>query len=179
MGSHSFNYFTTSYWFTLVVIKFNYQVTIFCLIRSYSENAYISLNVKANGFDSKNGKSKKQNFINYIKVSPNIRLLSYCVIKCDLPLRLKAYYYFRAIIKYSKEVNVNLISFVAYNIIQLPIFLLMVWSIRKIATEQDLTGTGILWFKNLNEADPYMILPIISVIVTYFNLCVKFFNFLK
>jgi membrane protein insertase Oxa1/YidC/SpoIIIJ len=46
----------------------------------------------------------------------------------------------------------------------------MVWSIRKIATEEDLSGKGILWFPNLNEADPYMILPIISVIVTYFNL---------
>jgi len=70
-------------------------------------------------------------------------------------------------------VNVNLLSFTAYNLVQLPIFLLMVWSIRKIATEEDLTNTGILWFPNLNEADPYMILPIFSVIVTYFNLGVN------
>lgn len=93
--------------------------------------------------------------------------------KCDLPITWKTYYYVRSILKYSKDVNVNLISFVAYNLIQLPIFLLMVWSIRKIATEQDLTNTGILWFPNLNEADPYMILPIISVVLTYFNLGVN------
>ncbi len=69
-------------------------------------------------------------------------------------------------LKYSKDVNVNLFTFAAYNLVQLPIFLLMVWSIRKIATEEDLTNKGILWFPNLNEADPYMILPIISVVVT-------------
>jgi membrane protein insertase Oxa1/YidC/SpoIIIJ len=90
--------------------------------------------------------------------------------KCDLPMRFKAYYYIRAILKYSKDVNVNLFAFAAYNMVQLPIFLLMVMSIRKIATEEDLTNKGILWFPNLNEADPYMILPIISVVVTYFNL---------
>jgi len=96
--------------------------------------------------------------------------------KSDLTLRLKAYYYARAILRYSKDVNVNLLSFTAYNLVQLPIFLLMVWSIRKIATEEDLRNTGILWFPNLNEADPYMILPIISVLLTYLNLGVLFFN---
>lgn len=51
----------------------------------------------------------------------------------------------------------------------------MVLSIRKIATEQDLTNTGVLWFKNLNEADPYMILPILSVALTYYNLGVRYY----
>lgn len=88
-------------------------------------------------------------------------------------MRFKAYYYVRAVLKYSKDVNVNLLTFAAYNLVQFPIFILMVFSIRKLATEQDLTNHGILWFPNLNEADPYMILPIFSVVVTYFNIGVN------
>ena len=117
------------------------------------------------------------------KVSPNIRLLNACIFKCELPLRLKIYYYLRSIKKYADDVNVNLLAFGGYNLIQLPVFLLMVWSIRKIATEEDLTNTGILWFKNLNESDPYLILPIISMLITYINLGViikiNLFYFIK
>jgi len=47
----------------------------------------------------------------------------------------------------------------------------MVMSIRKIAVENnDLAGQGILWFKDLNEADPTMILPIIATVLNYFML---------
>jgi membrane protein insertase Oxa1/YidC/SpoIIIJ len=50
----------------------------------------------------------------------------------------------------------------------------MVMSIRKISFENsDLHGAGILWFKNLNEADPYLILPILSSVLNYFNLTVS------
>jgi hypothetical protein len=51
----------------------------------------------------------------------------------------------------------------------------MVLSIRKISFEnEDLKGAGILWFKDLNEADPYFILPILATILNYFNLGVIF-----
>lgn len=54
----------------------------------------------------------------------------------------------------------------------------MVLSIRKISYENDdLAGTGILWFKNLNEADPYLILPIIATILNYINLGVSVYSF--
>ena len=50
----------------------------------------------------------------------------------------------------------------------------MVLSIRKISYENDdLAGAGIWWFKNLNEADPYLILPIIATILNYINLGVS------
>ena len=50
----------------------------------------------------------------------------------------------------------------------------MVMSIRKIAFEvDDLAGTGILWFKNLNEADPYYILPFVATLLNYINLGVS------
>ncbi len=58
--------------------------------------------------------------------------------------------------------------------IQLPVFIVMVMSIRKIAFEcEDLTGTGVLWFKNLNEADPYLVLPILATVLNYINLGVR------
>lgn len=104
------------------------------------------------------------------KVSPNIRLLSFCVVRSDLSLAKKAYYYIRSIFRYCKDVNVNPFVFAAYNLFQLPVFFLMVMSIRKIAYEQNLENSGMLWFTNLNQPDPYMILPLISVGLTYYNL---------
>jgi hypothetical protein len=50
----------------------------------------------------------------------------------------------------------------------------MVLSIRKISYEnEELAGAGILWFPNLNEPDPFLILPITSAILNYFNLTVS------
>ena len=50
----------------------------------------------------------------------------------------------------------------------------MVLSIRKISTEnEDLTGAGVLWFKNLNEPDPYLVLPLLATCLNYFNLGVS------
>lgn len=52
----------------------------------------------------------------------------------------------------------------------------MVLSIRKISYENDdLAGAGVLWFKNLNEADPYLILPLVAAVLNYFNLGVRYF----
>lgn len=104
------------------------------------------------------------------KVSPNIRLLASCTAKCNLSIAYKVYYFTKSLFKYCKDVKVNPFVFAAYNLFQLPVFFLMIMSIRKIAYEQDLKDCGILWFKNLNEPDPYMILPVISVCITYYNL---------
>ena len=80
-----------------------------------------------------------------------------------------------AIYDYAKQTKVNLLAFYFYNIIQIPVFIVMVLSIRKISFEnEDLSGAGILWFKNLNEADPYFILPIAATILNYINLGVRF-----
>ena len=50
----------------------------------------------------------------------------------------------------------------------------MVLSIRKISFEnEELYGAGALWFKNLNEPDPYLILPIVATVLNYFNLGVS------
>ena len=57
----------------------------------------------------------------------------------------------------------------------------MVMSIRKISYElPELTGAGILWFPDLNEMDPYCILPVTAALLNYFNLTVSahFQNFL-
>merc|ERR1711971_363885 len=55
--------------------------------------------------------------------------------------------------------------------IQIPTFIIMVLSIRKISTEnEDLTGAGAFWFPNLNEPDPYMLLPFMATALNYFNL---------
>lgn len=55
----------------------------------------------------------------------------------------------------------------------------MVLSIRKISYEnEDLSGAGMLWFPNLNEADPYLILPISAALLNYWNLTVSDYSFI-
>jgi len=52
----------------------------------------------------------------------------------------------------------------------------MVLSIRKISHEnEDLRGAGALWFPDLNEADPYLVLPLAAASLNYFNLSVSFY----
>jgi len=78
-------------------------------------------------------------------------------------------------VSYAKQTNTSLLSFYFYNIIQIPVFIIMVLSIRKISTENDdLAGAGCLWFPNLNEPDPYLLLPAIATILNYYNLGVSF-----
>ena len=68
----------------------------------------------------------------------------------------------------------SLLQFYAINVIQIPIFVTMVLSIRKISHEnEDLAGAGALWFPNLNEADPYLVLPMVAASLNYFNLSVS------
>ena len=108
------------------------------------------------------------------QASPNIRLVMklFKFSKLSFLSRLKNTA--QAILDYSRQTKTNLLTFYFYNIIQIPVFIVMVLSIRKIAYENDdLAGTGIWWFKNLNEADPYMILPLVATLLNYINLGVS------
>ena len=104
------------------------------------------------------------------KITPNVRLLYQCAKDSNLSKVKKSYYFLKACFKYCKDIKVNPFLFLSYNLLQVPIFFLMIFSIRKISFEHNLTGEGMLWFKNLNEPDPYMILPIAAALITYYNL---------
>lgn len=106
--------------------------------------------------------------------SPSIRLAAKLIKHSKMPLYKRVFHGGRAIYDYSKQTKTNLLSFYFYNIIQIPVFIVMVLSIRKISTEnQDLSDQGYLWFKNLNEPDAYLILPILATVLNYFNLGVS------
>ena len=105
------------------------------------------------------------------QASPNMRLVMKLFKFSKMPLLSRLRHTISAIYDYSKQTNTNLLAFYFYNLIQIPVFIVMVLSIRKISFENDdLAGQGIWWFKNLNEADPYLILPIIATILNYINL---------
>lgn len=71
----------------------------------------------------------------------------------------------------NKEKNTRFFKSFAYGFIQIPQFLTFIWGVRALcARNKELADGGVLWFKNLTEADPYMILPVISMGLTYFNL---------
>lgn len=111
------------------------------------------------------------------QASPNIRLAMKLFKFAKMPLLQRIRHTIAAIYDYSKQTKTNLIGFYFYNLIQIPVFIVMVLSIRKISFENsELENAGIWWFKNLNEADPYLILPIIATILNYMNLGVSSLN---
>lgn len=96
-----------------------------------------------------------------------------------MPIHKRAWYGTKAILDFSKQTNTSLLSFFFYNLVQIPVFIIMVLSIRKISTEnEDLAGEGIFWFKDLNAPDQYLILPLIATALNYFNLGVSTSTFL-
>jgi membrane protein insertase Oxa1/YidC/SpoIIIJ len=108
------------------------------------------------------------------QASPNIRMAAKLFKHAELPLYKRVFHLGRAVIDYSRQTNTSLLSFYFYNLVQIPVFIIMVLSIRKISTEnEDLTGAGMLWFKNLNEPDTYLLLPLMATVLNYFNLGVS------
>lgn len=106
--------------------------------------------------------------------SPNIRITAKLFKFAKMPLHKRLYHSVAACVDYAKQTNASLSAFYFYNLVQIPVFILMVMSIRKIATENDdLTGAGVFWFPNLNEPDAYLILPIIATVLNYINLGVS------
>ena len=86
-------------------------------------------------------------------------------------LHKRIYYLVKAVLDYQKQTKTSLKQFYLCNIIQLPIFITMVMSIRKICYEsEDMAGQGALWFPNLSEPDPFFILPITAALLNYANL---------
>jgi membrane protein insertase Oxa1/YidC/SpoIIIJ len=58
-----------------------------------------------------------------------------------------------------------------YGFLQIPQFLTFVWGVRSLCVKnEDLKTGGIFWFENLCESDPLMILPVLSMGMTYLNL---------
>jgi membrane protein insertase Oxa1/YidC/SpoIIIJ len=108
------------------------------------------------------------------QASPNFRMAAKLYKHSELPIHKRIWHLGRALVDYSKQTNTSLLSFYFYNIVQIPVFIVMVLSIRKISFEnEELTGAGALWFKDLNEPDAYLVLPIIATTLNYFNLGVS------
>jgi membrane protein insertase Oxa1/YidC/SpoIIIJ len=108
------------------------------------------------------------------QASPNIRLAAQLFKHSKLSLPKRAYYFTKALVDFQKQTKTSLLQFYICNIIQVPVFIIMVMSIRKVSFEhEELAGAGIWWFKDLNEADPYLILPIASALLNYVNLTVS------
>lgn len=115
---------------------------------------------------------KQMTLINKMSVaSPDMRIVGKLFKHIHKNLPQKTSWAFKAVYNLAKSTGTSLTKFYFYNLIQLPVFIIMIFSIRKICFEHDeLAGKGILWFKDLNEADPYMILPLIATLLNYINL---------
>lgn len=68
--------------------------------------------------------------------------------------------------------GVNPLKIMVTPVTQLTIFIIYVISIRQMirSGDLDLTEEGTLWFKNLQEPDPYYLLPIIATVSSYTSL---------
>jgi membrane protein insertase Oxa1/YidC/SpoIIIJ len=85
---------------------------------------------------------KQMTLINQVsQASPNIRLATMLFKKSKMGLHKRIYYYARALLDYQRQTKTSLAMFYMCNIIQLPIFIIMVMSVRKISYESDdMTG---------------------------------------
>ena len=81
------------------------------------------------------------------RISPNIKLLgniaftsnaSNTTSSTSISRFKKLYYFMRSMSKYSKDVNVSILLFIAYNMLQFPLFFFIIFSIRKISLENNL-----------------------------------------
>jgi len=74
---------------------------------------------------------RQMTLINKISyASPNIRLTWKLMNHSKLPIYKRAWYGARAVLDLTKQTKTNLLSFYFYNLIQLPVFIIMVLSIR-------------------------------------------------
>jgi len=106
--------------------------------------------------------------------SPSIRLAAKLFKHSKLALPSRVYNSLRAMIDFAQQTKTSLMKFYFYNIIQIPVFIVMVLSIRKVCYENsDLAGAGFGWFVNLNQPDPYFILPLLATALNYANLGVS------
>ncbi|OMJ83618.1 hypothetical protein SteCoe_15406 [Stentor coeruleus] len=71
----------------------------------------------------------------------------------------------------NKSHNTNFTKAFTYVLLQVPQFITFIWSIRSLcARNNELKTGGTAWFVDLTQSDPTMILPLVSLGVTYFNL---------
>lgn len=71
----------------------------------------------------------------------------------------------------NKAHNTNFAKAFTYVLLQVPQFITFIWSVRSLCVRNnELKTGGIAWFVDLSQSDPTMILPLLSLGVTYFNL---------
>lgn len=68
------------------------------------------------------------------------------------------------IMKLYQERKVNPLGGCLPLVVQIPIFIVLYYTIKKFEALESFTGGGLLWFKDLTVADPYFILPIAYVL---------------
>ena len=69
------------------------------------------------------------------QASPNIRLAYAIFKKSKMRLPKKTYLFIKAVLDYQKQTKTSLVKFYLYNVIQLPIFVTMIMSVRKVSFE--------------------------------------------
>lgn len=103
--------------------------------------------------------------------APDYRLLSDLVVSSTVRKREKLYIFLSSARQINKSHNTRFSKAFTYGFLQLPQFLTFIWGVRSLCVRNpDLKTGGIAWFTDLSAADPYLILPILSIGLTYMNL---------
>lgn len=71
------------------------------------------------------------------------------------------------VMKIYKENNISMTGGCLPMLIPLPILMALYWTFTDPSIASQINGVGFLWIPNLNDADPYYILPILSAIFTF------------
>jgi membrane protein insertase Oxa1/YidC/SpoIIIJ len=71
----------------------------------------------------------------------------------------------------NQKYNTKFLKAFTYIFLQVPQFITFIWAVRSLcARNESLKTGGTLWFGDLTVPDPYMILPVVSLGMTYMNL---------
>ena len=56
-----------------------------------------------------------------------------------------------------------------YNMINIPIIITFIWSIRRLLVEESFKQTSFLWVQSFSSIDPYFVIPFMTVGCYYWN----------
>lgn len=110
-----------------------------------------------------------KSFAPFAKAMPEFRLLKELHGKSQLPASTKGKLLIQGGTEIARGTQASFLKLVSYAVLQVPLFVTFVWSVRSLcATNDSLKTGGLLWFSDLTVADPTFVLPLVCNCLTYF-----------
>ncbi|KAL4512620.1 hypothetical protein ABPG72_020457 [Tetrahymena utriculariae] len=94
------------------------------------------------------------------------KLADQCQVSRSKRIQLIATAWFQII----RQQKLKMLRLFVYNLVNIPIIITMVWSIRRTMVEETVKNTSFLWIPSFIQVDPYFVLPVLAIAGYYWNL---------